>query len=81
MSACWHKQADIFKFGRRLGLLIMEDRREYQKEYRQRQKEYKRELRKTQPGRYIRCNPDYDQIMVAIEEEQAGEVKNRGKAQ
>lgn len=47
----------------------MVDRRQYQQEFRQRQKEKLRELKETQPGRFLRNNPDYDDIMRALEEE------------
>lgn len=47
----------------------MTDRRQYQQEYRQRQKEKLRKLKETKPGQYIRDNPDYDEIIAAIEAE------------
>jgi hypothetical protein len=47
------------------------DRRQYQQEYRQRQKEKLRKLKEIKPGQYIRENPDYGEILAAIEAEQA----------
>ena len=49
----------------------MSDRRQYQQNYRQRQKEKLRMLKETQPGRYLRDNPDYEKIISAIREEQS----------
>lgn len=52
----------------------MVDRRKYQQEFRQRQKEKLRELKETKPGRFLRDNPDYYDIMEALEEERRGGV-------
>ncbi len=49
----------------------MQDRRQYQQQYRQRQKEKLRLLKETKPGQYIRDNPDYEKIIAAIREEQS----------
>ena len=51
----------------------MSDRRQYQREYRQRQKEKLRKLKEIKPGQYIRDNPDYEKIIAAIEAEQGRE--------
>lgn len=51
--------------------VVVSDRRQYQQEYRQRQKEKLRKLKEIKPGQYIRENPDYDEILAAIEAEQA----------
>jgi len=51
--------------------VVVSERRQYQQEYRQRQKEKLRKLKEIKPGQYIRENPDYGEILAAIEAEQA----------
>ena len=53
------------------GTVVVSDRRQYQQKYRQRQKEKLRKLKEIKPGQYIRENPDYGEILAAIEAEQA----------
>ena len=53
------------------GTVVVSDRRQYQQKYRQRQKEKLRKLKEIKPGQYIRDNPDYGEILAAVEAEHA----------
>lgn len=55
------------------------ERREYQREFRRRKKEDLRQRKLSVPGRNIRDNPDYEDIIEAIKEEQSAEVEEVSK--
>ena len=53
----------------------MSERREYQREFRRRKKEDLRQRKLSVPGRHIRENPDYADIIEAIKEEQSANTE------